>query len=228
MALTFRPASGPAARKRRQFLSRGEIVEAAAKVLARDGYDALNMRSVATELGVQAAALYRYVDSREELDDLLFDHLMADCAPELDGGDWRADLRSVAAAWRLRLTTTRDATRIALGQVSIGPNIAPLMEAALSILRASGLDDDDLIEVFQACTLLVHSFASAEASYRDLAAKTGAGGLRYAPPRPEWVAEYPMLGALAERLIEPPDFDARFAFALEALVAGIERRFARE
>jgi TetR/AcrR family tetracycline transcriptional repressor len=228
VALPFRPATGPATRRRRQFLSREEIVEAGAKVLARDGYDALNMRSVATELDVQAAALYRYVDSREELDDLLFDHLMADCVPGLDGDDWRADLRAFAAAWRIRLTTTRDATRIALGQVSIGPNIAPLMDVALSILRRSGLDDDDLIEVYQACMLLVHSLASAEASYLDLAAKTGAGGLRYAPPQPEWVASYPTLWALAERLAAPPDFDARFAFGLDALIAGVERRLAGE
>lgn len=207
-------------------MSADAIVQAAATVLARDGYDALNMRSIAAELDVQPPALYRHVQSRDAVDDLLFDHLMADCAPALTGRDWRADVRAVSQAWRRRLTTTRDATRIALGQVSIGPNLAPLMECALGALRASGLSDGQLIEAYQACVVMVHGFAAAEASYRDLATRADGSGLRSAPLKPEWVAAYPTLTALAERLAAPPDFEARFDFALDALIAGIEQRLA--
>jgi AcrR family transcriptional regulator len=180
MPLPFRSSAPPPARRRRAFLTQGEIVTAAAVVLERDGYDALKMRSVAAELGVQAAALYRYVESRAELDDLLFDHLMADCVPQVGGRDWREDLVAVASAWRQRLLSRRDATRIAIGQVSIGPNIAPLMEATLDALRRSGLGDGDLLEAYNACGIFVHGFASAEASQRDLASKPvgSSGGSR--------------------------------------------------
>src|SRR5579863_6258354 len=99
MALPLRVQTATAERRRRSFLSRDEIVAAAAAILERDGYDALTMRAIAAELGVQAAALYRHVAGREALDDLLFDHLMADCTPAVDGRDWREDVRSIAAAW---------------------------------------------------------------------------------------------------------------------------------
>lgn len=223
MALPLRPAALPPARKRASFLTQGEIVAAAALVLERDGYDGLNMRAVAAELGVQAAALYRHVESRGELDDLLFDHLMADCAPKMAGKDWREDLMRVAGAWRQRLLSRRDATRIALGQVSIGPNIAPLMEVALEVLARSGLSDRDVVEAYQTYLVFVHGFASAEASHRELSSRDG---LRIAPLRPEWTQAYPALTRLSEALSAAPDFEARFAIGLEALIAGIERRLA--
>jgi TetR/AcrR family tetracycline transcriptional repressor len=224
MALTFRPATARPGRRRAAFLTQAEIVAAAAVVLERDGYDALNMRAVAAELGVQAAALYRHVESRAELDDRLFDHLMADCAPKLRGEDWREDLKAVAGAWRRRLLERRDVTRIKLGQISIGPNIAPLMDASLEALQRSGLSDADAVEIYQAYLIVVHGFASAEASYRDLASRPD--GLRIAPLRPEWAAAYPTLSRLADRISAPADFETRFAFGLEAFIAGIERRLA--
>src|SRR5689334_14647586 len=116
MVLPFRSTASQPARRRAAFLTQDEIVNTAARVLERDGFDALNMRSVAAELGVQAAALYRHVSGRAELVDLLFDHLMADCVPKVRGKDWREDLALVASAWRRRLVSRRDATRIALGQ----------------------------------------------------------------------------------------------------------------
>ncbi|HXQ09745.1 MAG TPA: TetR/AcrR family transcriptional regulator C-terminal domain-containing protein [Caulobacteraceae bacterium] len=225
MALPLRAQNATAERRRRAFLSRDEIVGAAAGILERDGYDALTMRAVAAELGVQAAALYRHIAGRDELDDLLFDHLMADCAPVIAGRDWREDMRTVAAAWRARLVGKRDATRIALSLVSVGPNVAPLMEAMLGALRRSGVSDDDVAMAYDACILFVHSLASSEAVFRALASRPE-GPPRHTPMSPEWASAYPTIVALADRLFAVPDFDAQFAFGLGALVAAIERRAA--
>ncbi len=226
MALAFRAQVASAERRRRAFLSRGEIVAAAADILERDGYDALSMRAVGAELGVQAAALYRHIAGRDELDDLLFDHLMAGCAPTTAGHDWREDVRTLAAAWRARLIAKRDATRIALSLVSVGPNVAPLMEAMLDALRRSGLRDDDVVMAYDACLLFVHSFASSEAIDRRLAARPE-GPPRHTPMSAEWASAYPTIMALADRLFASPDFDAQFAFGLDALIAAIERRAGR-
>jgi AcrR family transcriptional regulator len=43
------------------------IREAAASLIARYGYEAVSMRQLAAEVGVQAAALYRYFPTKEEL-----------------------------------------------------------------------------------------------------------------------------------------------------------------
>ncbi|MFI4974075.1 MAG: TetR/AcrR family transcriptional regulator C-terminal domain-containing protein [Caulobacterales bacterium] len=226
MALHFRSSFGPDARPRRHFLTRAEIIEAAAAILERDGYDGLNMRSIAEELGVKATALYRYVGSRRDLDDILFDHLMAGCTPAVEGEDWRDDLRTIALAWRARLIGKRDATRIALEQVSIGPNLLPLMEASFAALRRSGLPDRDALEAYQTCTLFVHSFARAEAAYREVTSRRENEAALATSPQQGWVAAYPLVFAFRELMLAPPDFDYRFAFGLDTLLAGIERRVA--
>lgn len=43
------------------------IREAAAQLIARHGFDAVTMRQLAAEVGVQAAALYRYFPAKEDL-----------------------------------------------------------------------------------------------------------------------------------------------------------------
>jgi AcrR family transcriptional regulator len=43
------------------------IRDAAATLMARHGYEAVSMRQLAAEIGVQAAALYRYFPTKEEL-----------------------------------------------------------------------------------------------------------------------------------------------------------------
>lgn len=43
------------------------IRDAAARLIARHGYEAMSMRQLAAEVGVQAAALYRYFPTKEDL-----------------------------------------------------------------------------------------------------------------------------------------------------------------
>ena len=63
------------------------IREAAARLIARHGFDAVTMRQLAADVGVQAAALYRYFPAKE---DLLF-RLMQD------------HMRELIAAWQQAL-----------------------------------------------------------------------------------------------------------------------------
>ena len=54
--------------------TRGAIRDAATDLFARYGYEAVSIRQIAAEVGVQAAALYRYFPTKE---DLLFDLMSA-------------------------------------------------------------------------------------------------------------------------------------------------------
>lgn len=52
--------------------------EAALRLIARHGYEAVSMRRMANEVGVQAAALYRYFPTKEDLlFSLMSDHMNA-------------------------------------------------------------------------------------------------------------------------------------------------------
>ena len=54
------------------------------------------MRRVAAELGTGAASLYRYVDTRDDLIDLMIDSTGAEYIFTAPTGDWLADLLEVA------------------------------------------------------------------------------------------------------------------------------------
>ena len=56
-----------ATRPPRQGLDRGVIVQAAIRVIDRNGTHGLTMRGLGQQLGVEAMALYRYVAGREDL-----------------------------------------------------------------------------------------------------------------------------------------------------------------
>ncbi len=64
---TADPTAREARRNRRRAGTRDEIVEAARRVLVRDGLPAATLEAVAKELGLTKAALYYYFRSKDEL-----------------------------------------------------------------------------------------------------------------------------------------------------------------
>ncbi len=118
---------------------RARISAAAVALADADGLGAVSMRRIASLLGTGPASLYRYVDSRDELLELMADGV----AGELDlsrppSGDWRADL--VALAHQLRDAYRRHPWLLDLvpGRVGIGPRAVDQLEYALAAL--AGVD----------------------------------------------------------------------------------------
>jgi AcrR family transcriptional regulator len=129
-----RAARGPAPE-----YDRSRIAAAAIELADAGGLEAVSMRKVAAAIGAGAASLYRYVENRDELLEL-----MADAAGgELDlsrppSGNWRADLLALAREIRGVYRRHPWMLDIAPGRVSLGPNAVDYLEHALAVL--SGLD----------------------------------------------------------------------------------------
>lgn len=92
----LRPARTPRARRGQAF-TRDDIAAAAGAIADADGLDALSMRRVAAELGITAMSLYWYVDTKEQIVELMVDRVFADQVPPA-GDDWRARLEAIARA----------------------------------------------------------------------------------------------------------------------------------
>ena len=60
-------------------------MEAALRVLDRDGLDTMSMRRVAEELGTGAASLYWHFGNKGELLDAVFDRVIGEINPRLRG-----------------------------------------------------------------------------------------------------------------------------------------------
>jgi AcrR family transcriptional regulator len=84
-----------------QRLSRERIIDEAIALVDSEGVNALTMRRLGTRLGVEAMALYRYVNGREDLLEGLVDHLVStleiDPGARMEPADgWQAFLQWMA------------------------------------------------------------------------------------------------------------------------------------
>ncbi|MFI2752256.1 TetR/AcrR family transcriptional regulator [Cellulomonas sp. P22] len=131
--MTPRPRAG----RDQPALTQDVLVQAALTVLERDGLDALSMRRVASELGLQAASLYWHVRNKEELLDLVADAALAGLDLSVVEGDWRAQVRVLAHRYRALLKSRRDVPRLIAGRFVVGRHSSVMMEHVLGIFRSA-------------------------------------------------------------------------------------------
>ncbi|MFF0542116.1 TetR/AcrR family transcriptional regulator [Nocardia thailandica] len=120
-------------------LSRDRIVAAAVRVADQGGADAITMRRVAQELGVEAMSLYHHVPNKDALLDGVVDAVFdAIDLPPADAPDWRTALRARAASARAVLSRHRWALGLLDSRRHPGPATLRHHDAVLGVLRAAG------------------------------------------------------------------------------------------
>ena len=119
------------------------------------------MRAVADSLGLRAASLYRYVDSRAEVLDLMADSALGEFQlPELDEGPWVDQLLAIAHEQRrvyLRHPWLLEATR---STGSFGPNALRFFDVCLAILTPVEVPTSRKMEALAMMTGVVTLFAA--------------------------------------------------------------------
>jgi AcrR family transcriptional regulator len=231
--LRERPGKGP-----KRALTLKGIVEAAVRVGAAEGLEAVSMSRVASELGVSPMALYRYVPSKNDLLTLMMDAVFGSPPPMPDRGerDWRAALSDWMWAMRAALGRHPWMMRAPITGPPSMPNNVLWMEAGLRAMRGMGLDGGERVSVLMLLSTYVRSevtlqhdlqtaFQTASTSEAEvlsgygpmLAALTDAG-------------RFPELHRLLdEGVFEHPDDDpdVEFVFGMERLLDGLEALVAR-
>jgi AcrR family transcriptional regulator len=114
--------------------SREEITAAAIAIADQDGLDAVSMRAVAAALGTGAASLYRYIESREDLLDLMADAAGAEYQFAEPTGDWLADLIGIGQQARLIMRRHPWLATLVIARPVLGPNGLVLLERVLGLL----------------------------------------------------------------------------------------------
>jgi AcrR family transcriptional regulator len=141
--------------------SRAEITTAAIAIADREGLDAVSMRRVAAELRTGAASLYRYIDSREDLLDLMIDATGAEYAYRAPTGDWLNDLLGLGEQSRTIMRHHTWLPPLLLARPVLGPNGLVLLEHVLEALAhhpASTAAKLEAFGIFNATTaLFVHN-----------------------------------------------------------------------
>src|SRR6266851_4269817 len=144
-------------------LTRDAIVEAALRVLDREGVDGLSMHRVAKELGTGAGSLYWHVRNKGELLQLLSERLLAEMElPDPDPTHWQDQLKDLGRQMRALSRRHRDGARITLGRLPSGPTLARFAEWLFELLTPVGIPDRVIAYLGDMVGLYVGAYAFEE------------------------------------------------------------------
>jgi AcrR family transcriptional regulator len=200
-------------------LSREGIVAAAVELADRDGLSGFSMRKLAQHLGVDAMSIYYHVHDKEALLAAMADAVAAEIAAGDHDGAWTDQLRALIMAARGTMLRHPWAARVIEGRDTPTPAVLLHLERVLAIMRAGGCSIDLGHHA-------IHLFGSRLLGFsQDLFDDNGDGG----PVPDEWARAMPNIAELAVEAthsgaLGPCDDDAEFAFALDVLLDGLERR----
>ncbi|RJO74743.1 TetR/AcrR family transcriptional regulator [Nocardia panacis] len=120
-------------------LNRERVLDAAIRVADRGGVQAITMRRVAQELGVEAMSLYHHLPNKDAILDSVVDAVFA--AIELPDGaaaDWRDAIRTRAFSARTVLSRHSWALGLMDSRRDPGPATLRHHNAVLGVLRRAG------------------------------------------------------------------------------------------
>ncbi|MCU1405343.1 MAG: hypothetical protein JWQ43_1646 [Glaciihabitans sp.] len=206
-------------RRGRSSVTADEIL-AAAEHVARDGYDALTMRAVATKMGASPMALYRYFSTKDELIDAMLDRVLRRITLAEASDDWLADLTAFAKAHRAVLADHPWAIVPLFTHSNPGINGTIIGEAAFDILARGGITGADSVAAFSGILGLNYGWFAFSAA-RDATRDAGEPEERLTAALAALPAErFPRTLAVADELGHYGS-DAHYAVALGALLSGV-------
>jgi AcrR family transcriptional regulator len=132
------------------------VLEAAGRISALDGIDALSMRRLATELDVWPMSIYTYFRDKDELLDALADGAVDSLALPSGRANWRNQLRTLLNETRRALATDAGTVAGRLPRALAAPR---LTDAGVSILARAGFRERDATAAWRALLSYTAGFA---------------------------------------------------------------------
>jgi len=228
-----RQASDDAAAARRR-----EIVSAAIELLDEHGFERLSLRRLATHLGMHAPGLYWYIESKQQLIDLMAKEILdagLSPAPALaEGQSWEDWLVELACRMHRTLLAHRDGARVVASSFIVRTgSITPVIERALEILEPVGFDP--LVALGGAMTVLRFAlgitlaeqtsplYVSATATIDERLAKLQLNELDAA----KWPRTSEALGLAFQKQVDravPPHTEMMVRFGAQMIVRGLAEK----
>nr|GID81665.1 hypothetical protein Ade03nite_05890 [Actinoplanes derwentensis] len=121
------------------------ILRSALRIVDTDGVEALSMRKLAADLGVNPMSIYHHVDNKAALLDGIT-RLVTDGANELTVGDgpWQDQLRRLAYAFRAQSLAHRNLLRYAFAGDDFIQRDGPMWRTLRAVLRSAGLPETEV------------------------------------------------------------------------------------
>ncbi|MEV3924499.1 TetR/AcrR family transcriptional regulator [Actinomadura coerulea] len=214
-------------------LSRGRVLRAAVRLADRDGLEALTMRRLAQEVGVEAMSLYHHVAGKEAVLDGLVEVVVDEIMKAVEEAeappperDWRGALRARVLAARAVLLRHRWAPGLLGARSTVNPAVIAYYDQVVGLLRAGGLS-------FDLAHRALHVLGSRALGFAQELFQPGEAQAADDPALMEQMAgRFPNLaGMLVDAVHDDPDGTLgfcddqfEFEFALDLILEGLERR----
>jgi AcrR family transcriptional regulator len=207
-------------------LSRERVLGTAVDLADRGGIEAISMRKLGQELGVEAMALYRHVRSKNDILDGIVDVVVGGIEVPRPADDWKTAMRELAMAARQVMLLHAWVPPVLVERSTVGPATLRHLDAVMGILASGGFSIEMAHHALHVLGSRVLGFTQDpfddSADARPDAAATAAMAQALA-------ANYPHLGALASAVSHDGglggcDDDFEFAFGLDLILDGLERQ----
>jgi AcrR family transcriptional regulator len=219
-------------RRRPSALSRTAIVDAAVEIADAEGISVVSIRRVAAALGARTMSLYTYIDSKDDLLDLMADQVAGELIIEGElPTDWREAITLIAQREReagLRHLWIVDMAQHRSHPV-VGPNLLRHLDQSMAAVAGLKLDIEDALRVVAAVDDYMLGYVSREARDREITRRTGLSGAEHLSAIRPYLqrlvdaGEFANIAPLLRGDVATADID--FDRGLRWLLDGIEREY---
>jgi len=207
----------------RKPLTRQRVLQAAVDLADREGLDALTMRRLGADLGVEAMSLYKHVANKDGILDGIVEVVVAQIETPSSGADWREAMERRAISARDVLRRHSWAIGLLEARRTPAPTALRYLDAILGNLRSAGFSVEDAAHAFWLLDSFVYGHVIQETSspFSTSTEMTEATGAMLEQISTD---EYPHLIEVGEHALGSGlSFDGEFDFGLALILDALER-----
>jgi len=203
-------------------LSRERVLEAAIALADARGIEALSMRKLAQELGVEAMSLYHHVAKKDDILNGIVDAVLGEIELPQGGADWKEAIRRSAVSAHDVFVRHPWACSLVLTMSGVSPARLRYMDALLGSLREGGFPPELTYHGYHALDSHIMGFTLWQGNFpaTDELADLAATFVRQLP-----ADEYPDLVEHVQQHLDGSDHGgpSDFEFVLDLILDGLER-----
>ena len=201
-------------------LSRERVLRAAIALADERGIDALTMRALGSELGVEAMSLYNHVRSKDDILDGIVDLVLGDVDVPGSGTPWKEAMRHRALSAHDVLLAHPWAAVLIMSRINIGPGMTHYLDATLGRLREGGFSIEGALDAWNTLDSHLYGFTLQELNLpfdADAAPQVSSDVLGQIP-----VDQFPHVAEVIGHVMVSGRRED-FTFGLDLILDGLER-----
>jgi len=208
--------------ERRLPLSRERVLRAAIKLADKGGIEALSMRKLARELGVEAMSLYNHVANKDEILDGIIEVVASEVDLPPAGADWKTAIRQSAISTRDVFLRHPWACSLSMSRQGGGSARLQRGDWMLRTLREAGLSKDLTYHAFHIVESHILGFTLQQLNFPYQEEELAGVAATFIEQLP--ADEYPDFVEHVMQHLEPSHGDeGGFEFGLDLILDGLER-----